>query len=130
MYSANINSGNRHNTVKSCVCVCVWNELDTIFVFFFFIFFSFAGPFTQLVWSNTKELGIGKACSRSGRMIVVANYYPKGNLNGQYANNVHMNQYFLPVNNKKLEIITRHWEKQTTRVWISNRCAPMVPVLC
>ncbi|XP_008182305.1 protein PRY1-like isoform X1 [Acyrthosiphon pisum] len=69
-----------------------------------------SGPFTQLVWSNTKELGVGKACSRSGRIIVVANYLPKGNVNGQYANNVHMNQYFLPANKKKLEFITRQGE--------------------
>ncbi|KAF0754685.1 Golgi-associated plant pathogenesis-related protein 1-like [Aphis craccivora] len=70
--------------------------------------FLFESPFIQLVWSNTKELGIEKACSRSGRIIVVANYYPKGNLNGQYANNEHTNQYFFPANKKKLEFITKH----------------------
>lgn len=72
-----------------------------------FLILILQGPFTQLVWSNTKELGVGKACSRSGRTIVVANYLPKGNVNGQYVNNVHMNQYFLPANKKKLDAISR-----------------------
>lgn len=61
------------------------------------------GPFTQLVWSDTRELGVGKARSRSGRTIVVANYQPRGNVNGQYVDNVRMNQYFLPANRKKLQ---------------------------
>lgn len=55
------------------------------------------------MWSSTRELGVGKACSRSGRTTVVANYLPRGNVNGQYVNNVHMNQYFLPANKKKLD---------------------------
>lgn len=59
-------------------------------------FVRLAGPFTQLVWSDTKELGVGKARSRSGRVFVVANYQPKGNVNGRYVNNVHVNKYFSP----------------------------------
>lgn len=104
MYSANINSGNRLIVLER------WQkerEIENYFIFSFFL--AVTGPFTQLVWSNTKELGVGKACSRSGRIFVVANYYPRGNVNGQYANNVHMNQYFLPANKKKLETVTRYW---------------------
>lgn len=99
MYSANINSGNRRTLPK-----CGMRKRKKLYFFFIYI----TGPFTQLIWSNTKELGVGKACSRSGRIFVVANYNPRGNVNGQYVNNVHMNQYFLPVNKKKLEIVTRH----------------------
>ncbi|XP_065345974.1 uncharacterized protein LOC135943395 isoform X1 [Cloeon dipterum] len=47
-----------------------------------------AGHFTQLVWVSTKQLGLGKAQSRNGRVIVVANYYPPGNVNGLYQKNV------------------------------------------
>ncbi|VVC33475.1 Golgi-associated plant pathogenesis-related protein 1, SCP domain,CAP domain,Cysteine-rich secretory [Cinara cedri] len=67
-----------------------------------------SGPFTQLVWSNTRELGVGRARSRSGKIIVVANYSPKGNVNGQYGNNVHANQYDLSANKKKSEAVTRY----------------------
>lgn len=87
-------------------------NVEYVFKFVFSSFF-LSGPFTQLVWSNTKELGVGRACSRSGRTIVVANYLPRGNVNGQYANNVHMNQFFLPANKKKLDSITRQARVQS-----------------
>lgn len=47
-----------------------------------------AGLFTQIVWKETKELGIGSAKSKSGKLYVVANYYPPGNYGGQFAKNV------------------------------------------
>ncbi|KAF4531406.1 hypothetical protein B566_EDAN009647 [Ephemera danica] len=47
-----------------------------------------AGHFTQLVWASTKQLGLGKARSRAGRVIVVANYHPPGNVSGAYQRNV------------------------------------------
>ncbi|XP_059482166.1 uncharacterized protein LOC132200592 [Neocloeon triangulifer] len=47
-----------------------------------------AGHFTQLVWGSSKQLGLGKAQSRNGRVVVVANYYPPGNVNGLYQKNV------------------------------------------
>lgn len=47
-----------------------------------------SGHFTQVVWKASKEFGIGKARSASGKVIVVANYYPPGNFVGQYAENV------------------------------------------
>jgi len=46
------------------------------------------GHFTQVVWKNSKHLGIAKARSSSGKIIVVANYEPAGNFIGQYVQNV------------------------------------------
>ncbi|XP_019932531.3 Golgi-associated plant pathogenesis-related protein 1 [Aedes albopictus] len=52
--------------------------------------FSKVGHFTQVVWKNTKELGVGFA--RNGNTIfVVCNYDPPGNFNGQYPVNVTRN---------------------------------------
>jgi pathogenesis-related protein 1 len=44
-----------------------------------------AGHYTQLVWSNTTEFGIGTATCKSGAIIIVANYNPPGNYMGQKA---------------------------------------------
>lgn len=45
------------------------------------------GHFTQLVWKNTKYLGIGIARSSKG-VYVCASYDPSGNVRGQFARNV------------------------------------------
>lgn len=47
-----------------------------------------SGLFTQIIWKNTKELGIGNAKSKSGKLYVVANYNPPGNYSGQFSKNV------------------------------------------
>ncbi|XP_070157479.1 uncharacterized protein [Polyergus mexicanus] len=47
-----------------------------------------AGHFTQLIWASSRYFGVGKAHSRSGKIIVVANYEPVGNVSGQFQNNV------------------------------------------
>lgn len=48
-----------------------------------------AGNFTQLIWVGTQEVGFGKARSPDGmRCIVVAHYYPPGNVIGHYISNV------------------------------------------
>jgi pathogenesis-related protein 1 len=41
------------------------------------------GHYTQMVWKNTKEVGVGVSVCRDGGIIVVANYYPAGNYIGQ-----------------------------------------------
>lgn len=45
------------------------------------------GHFTQIVWKLTKKIGMGYAKS-GGRIIVVANYYPPGNFEGKFLQNV------------------------------------------
>ncbi|XP_055373036.1 uncharacterized protein LOC129606647 [Condylostylus longicornis] len=47
-----------------------------------------AGHFTQIVWRRSKYFGVGKATSRTGKIFVVAYYYPPGNVVGQFQDNV------------------------------------------
>ena len=44
--------------------------------------------FTQLIWKNTKEVGFGLTNDEEGNFYVLAYYFPKGNIKGQYKNNV------------------------------------------
>ncbi|XP_052250666.1 Golgi-associated plant pathogenesis-related protein 1-like [Dreissena polymorpha] len=51
--------------------------------------FSFkTGHFTQVVWRDTKLLGIAWARSSEGGIYVVANYAPAGNVHGAFGENV------------------------------------------
>ncbi|XP_034935535.1 uncharacterized protein [Chelonus insularis] len=43
--------------------------------------------FTQIVWRNTSEMGIAIA-KKDGTCIIVACYYPRGNIVGQFTENV------------------------------------------
>ena len=42
------------------------------------------GHYTQMVWKNTKEIGVGIAYCANGGMIIVASYNPPGNWIGEY----------------------------------------------
>lgn len=44
--------------------------------------------FSQLVWKSTEEIGCGAACSSDNWCSVICNYYPSGNIEGQFASNV------------------------------------------
>ena len=46
------------------------------------------GHFTQVVWKGSEEMGVAKAKSSTGKILVVANYSPAGNIIGQFAENV------------------------------------------
>ena len=45
------------------------------------------GHFTQVVWKNTKEIGIGYYC-QGVSCKVVGNYFPGGNYNNYYSTQV------------------------------------------
>ncbi|KAK0065844.1 Golgi-associated plant pathogenesis-related protein 1, partial [Biomphalaria pfeifferi] len=47
-----------------------------------------SGHFTQVVWKATTELGMGKAKSTEGSVIVVGSYRPPGNVKGAFGQNV------------------------------------------
>lgn len=47
-----------------------------------------SGHFTQVIWKESKELGVAYSRSKSGKIYVVANYNPAGNMMGQFKNNV------------------------------------------
>ena len=42
------------------------------------------GHYTQMVWKDTKEVGIASAISKNGKVYVVARYFPVGNYLGEY----------------------------------------------
>lgn len=52
------------------------------------------GHFTQVVWKSSSKLGVGIA-RKNGHILVVANYDPPGNYQGQYANNVRRSWRFV-----------------------------------
>lgn len=62
------------------------DRLDQLIVCYVISFVT--GHFTQLIWASSRCFGVGKARSRSGKIIVVANYQPVGNISGQFQNNV------------------------------------------
>ena len=41
------------------------------------------GHYTQMIWKNTKQVGVGVAVCKNGALMVVASYYPAGNYLGQ-----------------------------------------------
>ncbi|MDJ0677490.1 MAG: CAP family protein [Calothrix sp. MO_167.B42] len=51
-------------------------------------FSSQTGHFTQVVWKNSTKVGCGKAKSVDGKVFVVCNYDPPGNVQGQFSQNV------------------------------------------
>ena len=42
------------------------------------------GHYTQMVWKNTKKVGIAYAVSKKGSVYVVARYFPAGNTVGEH----------------------------------------------
>lgn len=46
------------------------------------------GHFTQVVWKDSKQLGVGYATANNGFAVCVANYFPAGNFEGQFPENV------------------------------------------
>lgn len=46
-----------------------------------------SGHFTQVIWKESKQLGVAFA-KMGGKIVVVANYYPAGNMIGSFSENV------------------------------------------
>lgn len=46
------------------------------------------GHFTQIVWKSTREIGVGSAKSKSGKLYIVVNYHPPGNYSDHFSKNV------------------------------------------
>ena len=44
--------------------------------------------FTQLIWKNSKYIGIGYSKTKNDVIYLVLNFYPSGNINGQFIENV------------------------------------------
>lgn len=72
---------------KVCNAINIWyKEIDL---------YDFANPsftmktknFTQLVWANTEKIGIGIA-TKENKIVVIANYFPAGNIYNLFSNNV------------------------------------------
>lgn len=47
-----------------------------------------AGHFTQLIWKMSQDLGVGVCKTKKGKVLVVCNYNPRGNVAGQFNVNV------------------------------------------
>ena len=54
----------------------------------YLVYYIFSDPFTQMIWNSTQHFGCGKARSRCGKVIAVAYYEPKGNIEGQFHKNI------------------------------------------
>ena len=50
--------------------------------------YCFSAQFSQMVWASSTRFGCGKSRSRTGKTIVVAHYFPKGNLGGDSIDNI------------------------------------------
>jgi len=47
-----------------------------------------AGHFTNMVWRNSTMIGVGRSQAADGRSFVVVQYYPPGNVIGEFLFNV------------------------------------------
>lgn len=81
-------SADPKTTIRAKDCVDKWYSEINDFSFGKELEVLTCGHFTQIVWKDTKELGVGSAKSASGKLYVVANYSPPGNYSGQFAKNV------------------------------------------
>lgn len=78
-----------------------------------------SGHFTQVIWKESKELGVAFAKS-SGRIIVVANYYPAGNIVGHFSDNVPPIGGYDFENNNELSIKLSQLSLPTSHKNLSN----------
>ena len=65
-----------------------WYEQRNIFDFGNPRYIPEASNFTQMIWRDSKQIGMGVAFSSSGYAYVVTNYYPEGNTFESFVSNV------------------------------------------
>jgi len=67
--------------------------------------------FTQLIWKNSKLFGLGYTLTKENKYYIVANFFPEGNIKGQFLKNVYPKithseaNSFYSINTKFLEEI-------------------------
>ncbi|XP_022899798.2 uncharacterized protein [Onthophagus taurus] len=81
-------SNDPHFKISGDFPVSIWYDQKNDFTFGAEPEDSKSDHFCQMVWKNTKNIGIGLARSESGSYYVVANYHPTGIRAGQYVENV------------------------------------------
>jgi len=77
--------GPRWDPVKA---IKVWYAEEPLYDYYFPSYQKGTGHFTQLVWQSTTDVGVGVARGESVT-IVVADFAPAGNVQGQFDKNVH-----------------------------------------
>lgn len=65
----------------------IWYEEGKDYDFEKAVFSRLTQNFTQVIWKETREIGVGRARTKHGKEIIVARYHPPGN-NGDFHGNV------------------------------------------
>uniref|UniRef100_T1GJX7 SCP domain-containing protein n=1 Tax=Megaselia scalaris TaxID=36166 RepID=T1GJX7_MEGSC len=86
-YGENIFMGVGMDSVDASKPVQAWYDEIKLYDFQKPVFDPKIGHFTQLVWKNSKKLGVAIA-QKEKTIIVVANYDPPGNIKNRYDSNV------------------------------------------
>jgi len=68
--------------------IAMWYSEITDYDFYNPVYAPNTGHFTQLVWVNTMQIGVGVTVGSSGEVYVVMNYDPPGNYLGDFVANV------------------------------------------
>ncbi|CAG9768166.1 unnamed protein product [Ceutorhynchus assimilis] len=114
-----VQSSNTNFTVSGKEAVDSWYEEIKFHKFGFEPKSLASGHFTQVVWKDSKQLGVAFA-KIGGKVVVVANYYPAGNMIGSFAENVPPPGGVSPTpshnNNNTIELPT-----QLSRLSLSSR---------
>lgn len=81
-------SSDPNHQVNGKDSVDCWYEEIKKHTFFREPFSMDTGHFTQVVWKDCTELGVGVCKNTQGQVFVVANYDPPGNFVGKYSTSV------------------------------------------
>ncbi len=83
-YGENIFSGLPYDYYSVLSASEAWLEEKSIYIYQPLSYSNFhkTGHYSQMIWNTTKQIGVGVAKGTDGSIIVVANYYPAGNIIG------------------------------------------------